>query len=250
MRSSTFIIIFISLLTGVVALVLSLMYTGLKDIHDENEAIFNKKSILFAIQEELGDDVAVMKMQNDEIAEIFNTSIEQIVLDATGKEVSLAEVESRGYPGGKAENVDLSKEKKKPLDERLLPLYIYTGKQENPLYIMPLKGNGLWDEVSGNIALDKDLNTIVGSSFDHVGETPGMGAEIKDNPNFRLSFVGKKLYDESGNYRSVQLVKGGASDPVHEIDGITAATLTGDGINIMLKNGIRNYEAYFKTLKN
>jgi Na+-transporting NADH:ubiquinone oxidoreductase subunit C len=249
-RSSTFIIIFISLLTAVVAFVLSLMYTGLKDLHDENEAIFNKKSILFAIQEELGEDVAVMQMTNDEIQAIFDSSIVQKVVDINGKEFSKEEIEAAGYLGGMAENVNLSKEKKKPIEERLLPLYIYEGNPDNPLYIMTLKGNGLWDEVSGNIALDDDFRTIVGSSFDHVGETPGMGAEIKDNPNFRLSFIGKTIYDENGNYTSVQLRKGGAINKTFEIDGITAATLTGDGINIMLDKGIKSYEAYFNKLKN
>ena len=250
MRSSSFIILFISVLTAVVALVLSVLHTGLKELHDENEAIFNKKSVLFAIQEELGADVAVMKMSNEEINGIFEKSIEQKVLDNAGRELKKEEVESAGYPGGLAEHVDLSKEKKKPIGKRLLPLYIYHGTGEKTLYIMPLKGNGLWDEVSGNIAISDDMNTIVGTSFDHVGETPGMGAEIKDNPRFRLSFVGKKLYDQNGEYRSVQLVKGGARDPIHEVDGITAATLTGDGLNDMLKDGIRSYEPYFKTIKN
>lgn len=250
MRSSTFIIVFISLLTAVVAFVLSLMYTGLKDLHDENEAIFNKKSILFSIQEELGDDVSVMKMSNEEVQDIFDANIEQVVVNSKGEVLSKEDVESAGYPGGMAENVDLTKERKKAVENRLLPLYIYNGNKDNPLYIMTLKGNGLWDEVSGNIALDDDFNTIVGSSFDHVGETPGMGAEIKDNPNFRKSFIGKTIYDENGKYTSVQLRKGGAVDKAHEVDGITAATLTGEGVNRMLKNGIESYEAYFNKLKN
>ena len=249
MRSSSFIIIFISLLTAVVALVLSLLYTGLKELHDENEAIFNKKSVLIAFQEELGNDVAVMKMSNDEVNEIFTNNIEQKVLDNTGRELTREEVESIGYPGGMAENVDLSREKKKPREKRLLPLYIYHGPNDKTLFIMPLKGNGLWDEVSANIAVSDDFNTIVGSSFDHVGETPGMGAEIKDNPKFRLSFVGKKLYDDDGTYRGIQLRKGGAVDKIHEVDGITAATMTGDGVNIMLRDGIKSYEAYFTKIK-
>jgi Na+-transporting NADH:ubiquinone oxidoreductase subunit C len=225
------------------------MYTGLKDMHDENEAIFNKKSILFAINEKLGEDMNVMKMPNDKIQSIFDSSIEQKVLNAEGRELTKEDVEAAGYPGGMAENVSLSKEKKKPLENKLLPLYIYKADPDNPIYIMPLIGNGLWDEVSGNIALGNDLTTVVGASFDHVGETPGMGAEIKDNPNFRLSFIGKKIYDEDGSYTSVQLRKGGAVNKEHEVDGITAATLTGDGLNIMLKKGIKSYEPYFNTIK-
>jgi len=248
-RSSKFIIVFISLLTSIVALVLSVLFTGLKDKHDENQVIFSKKSILLAIQEELGDG-SVLDMTNQEINELFDKNIEQLVVNSEGHILDKEAVEAKGYLGGLAEDVNLSKEKKKKETDRLLPLYIYKGKKDNPIYIVTLKGSGLWDEVSGNIAIDADLNTVVGASFDHVSETPGMGAEIKDNPNFRLRFKGKKIYDESGNYRSVKLVKGGVfTDPEHEVDGITAATLTGVGVSKMLQNGIKSYEAYFKTLK-
>lgn len=248
MRSSNFIIVFITLLTSFVALVLSLLFTGLKDIHDENQAIFQKKFVLLSIQEKLGES-AVMDMSNQDVAKLFNDNIEQVVVNSKGEILDKAAVESKGYPGGMAENINLSKEKKKAEAERLLPVYIYKGEKDHPIYILSLKGNGLWDEVSGNVALDSDLNTVVGVSFDHVSETPGMGAEIKDNPNFRLKFAGKKIFDESGNYRSITLMKGGATDLVHEVDGITAATLTGAGVTRMLQNGIKSYEAYIKSIQ-
>ncbi len=249
MRSSKFIIVFISLLTSVVALVLSILFTGLKDMHDENQVIFSKKSILLAIQEELGDG-SVLDMTNDQINEVFEKSIEQLVVNVKGEILDKKAVESEGYIGGLAEDVNLSKEKKKKLEDRLLPVYVYTGKKDNPIYIVTLKGSGLWDEISGNFAIASDLNTLVGASFDHVAETPGMGAEIKDNPNFRLRFVGKKIYDENGKYRSVKVIKGGViTEPDHEVDGITAATLTGAGVTTMLQKGIQSYEAYFKTIK-
>ena len=41
-------------MTTVVALALSFMYTGLKGVHDLNEAIYAKKAILAAVQEKLG----------------------------------------------------------------------------------------------------------------------------------------------------------------------------------------------------
>ncbi len=248
MRSSNFIIVFISLLTSFVALVLSLLFTGLKDIHDENQAIFQKKFVLQSIQEKLGSG-SVMEMTNQEVAKVFNEKIEQVVVNSKGEILDKAVVESKGYPGGMAENINLSKEKKKKESERLLPVYIYKGTENSPVYIFGLRGNGLWDEVAGNVALDSDLNTVIGVSFDHVSETPGMGAEIKDNPAFRLSFIGKKIYDGQGNYRSISLMKGGVSDPDHEVDGITAATLTGNGVTKMLQNGLKSYEAYIKSIK-
>ena len=74
--------------------------------------------------------------------------------------------------------------------------------------LVSVRGSGLWDEIWGSIALEDDFNTITGATFDHKGETPGLGAEIKDNPKFPSQFVGKKIYDENGEYVSVQVKKG------------------------------------------
>ena len=146
-----------------------------------------------------------------------------------------------------AEKIDMAKERKKPESERLLPLFIYEQGGEK-YYIVSVRGNGLWDEIWGNIALESDLSTITGAAFDHKGETPGLGAEIKDNPNFAKKFKGKKIYDE-GEYVSVTVRKGGAKDPEHDVDGISGATVTADGVTEMLHRGIKYYEPYFKTLK-
>ena len=86
-------------------------------------------------------------------------------------------------------------------------------------------------------------------SYDHKQETPGLGAEIKDNAEFKKQFIGKKFYTESGEFKSVLVRKGGAKDPVYEVDGISGATITADGVSEMLERGIKAYESYFNTLK-
>ncbi|HRF37287.1 MAG TPA: FMN-binding protein, partial [Saprospiraceae bacterium] len=86
--------------------------------------------------------------------------------------------------GQLAEKINLAQEKKKPEADRLLPVFVYKDAQGKPYYILSVRGNGLWDEIWGSIALDSDMNTIAGVSFDHKGETPGLGAEIKDSPAF------------------------------------------------------------------
>ena len=107
---------------------------------------------------------------------------------------------------------------------------------------------GLWDAIWGYIALQSDMKTIVGAAFDHAGETPGLGAEIKDNPTFPARFKGKEIYTEGGKYVSVGVIKGGARDPKHEVDGISGATVTADGVSKMLYDGIKYYEPYFKSI--
>lgn len=248
MRSNNYVIGFVVTMTVVVALVLSLMATGLKPIHDRNEAIFNKKAVLAAIESELGENVKADKLPDEEVLTIFNDRIVQTVIDFNGNPVSSEEVEARGYKGGLAEHIDMKKEKKKPAEERIFPVFTYDNSGES-IYIVSIRGNGLWDEIWGNVALKDDFATVVGASFDHQGETPGLGAEIKDNPAFKKQFQGKSIYDAAGNYTSVVVRKGGARNPLYEVDGISGATVTADGVSDMLYEGLQYYQPYFKTQK-
>ncbi len=236
MHNTRYIVTFVAVLTAVVALVLSLLATGLKPIHDRNEAIYNKKAILSAIEDDLDSKAA--DMEADQIQSIFDEKIEQVVVDMEGKLVE----------GIQAEDIDMAKEKKKPLEDQRLPVYIYNGAQ-GKIYIVSVRGSGLWDEIWGSIALKNDFNTIVGAAFDHTGETPGLGAEIKDNPSFSAQFVNKKFYDDSGKFVSVGVVKGGVKNPEHQVDAISGATITCNGVDEMLDRGIRYYEPYFSKEK-
>jgi len=243
-NSSKYIIGFTALLTAFVALVLSLMYTGLKEKHKQNELLFEKRAVLGAIQDKVGKNIA--DLNDDEILQIFNTNIKQLVLNTKGDVLNPQEVEKKGYKGGKAENIDMKVEMKKPKDARLLPLYVYKGKDGKELYITRLFGKGLWDEISGYLALSSDKNTVVGASFDHKGETPGMGAEMKDNPKFSAQFKGKTIFDKDGKLVSINVRKGGAINKNHDVDAISGATLTSNGITNMLKSSLENYYQYLK----
>ena len=127
---------------------------------------------------------------------------------------------------------------------RILPLYEYKGKEK--IYIMSVIGSGLWDLIWGNIAVRSDKSTVVGASFDHAGETPGLGAEIKDNPKYPASFAGKKIYNASGDYVGITSRKGGAVDPDHDVDGLSGATVTADGVTEMVVRGLKYYEPYLQ----
>ncbi len=236
------------MMTVIVALVLSVMSTALKPVHQLNESIFNKKAVLAAIQSKLGDNVKASKLPSNDVLRIFDESIEQKVINDKGVELSPEEVEKRGYKGGLAENVDMAKDKKKPAADRIYPLYVFDYNGEK-IYVVTVRGSGLWDEIWGNIALASDFKTVVGASFDHKGETPGLGAEIKDNPSFSAQFTGKKIRSEAGEYTSIVVRKGGARNPVNEVDGISGATVTADGVGDMLYDGIKSYLPYFENLK-
>ncbi len=245
MHSTAYVIRFILIITAVAALVLAMLFTSLKPRHDKNEAVYNKRAFLSAVQIPLGQDVA--DLSDDEVQQIFDTQVKQYVVNMDGEELSEAQVMDHGYKAGLAENVDMAKERKRPEDERYLPVFLFE-QGGDEYYIISVRGNGLWDEIWGNVALEDDFETIAGVAFDHKGETPGLGAEIKDNPAFSRQFVGKKLYDSEGNYTSVVVRKGGAKNDRYEVDGISGATITANGVTEMMYRGVKYYKPFFETV--
>lgn len=233
-------------MTIIVALVLALMVDGLKGIHAENESVYNKKGILSAIGEQIGKDVSTMS--NDEVQEIFEKQIVQKVVNSKGEELTPEQIKSACGVSSAVE-IDLGKEAKKPEGQRLLPIFTFTDSKKKTYNILYVRGKGLWDEIWGYVAFSDDWNTISGEAFDHKGETPGLGAEIKDNKAWYSQFTGKKLYNQAGEYKSISVVKGGIKDADHQVDGIAGATITAKGVDEMLRRGLKYYEPYIKKVK-
>ncbi|MEZ4992347.1 MAG: NADH:ubiquinone reductase (Na(+)-transporting) subunit C [Saprospiraceae bacterium] len=240
--STRYVIIFVTVMTTIVAVMLTGYRQVTYPLAERNADIFNKRAILSAVEDYLGDGKTVADLSDAQVGETFGEGgefgkVDQVVLDMSGQEVK----------DMTADEIDMAKEKKKPENQRKLPLYVYHQGGET-YYILSVRGSGLWDAIWGNIALKSDLNTVVGAAFDHAGETPGLGAEIKDNPAFAAQFKGKEIYDD-GQYVSVAVVKGGAKDPEHQVDAISGATVTSVGVSNMLYQGIKNYEPYFNTIR-
>jgi len=238
---------FVLIMTTLVALTLAGLFTFLKPVHEANEALYNKKAILYAVASKL--DTPISKMSPEKIDDIFTNSIDQKVVNQRGEEISKEDVIAAGYKGGRAEDVNIRKEKRKSDADRLLPFYTYTDSKGDKSYIVSIVGNGLWDEIWGNVALESNVNTIAGVAFDHQAETPGLGAEIKDNTSWKNQFTGKNLYASNGDFKSIDVVKGGSKGGPHEVDGISGATITADGVAEMLDRGIVYYQPYFEKIK-
>ena len=115
------------------------------------------------------------------------------------------------------------------------------GKQK---YVFPLKGMGLWGGISGFVSVDDDLNTIYGAYFNHESETAGLGAEIKDSREWQERFKGKKIFSADGSL-AIGVVKK-VEQPESQVDAVTGATLTSNGVNDMLREGL---EQYIKAIK-
>ena len=103
--------------------------------------------------------------------------------------------------------------------------------------VVSLKGMGLWGGISGYIAIDPE-GKVYGAYFNHEGETAGLGAEIKDSQEWQEKFIGKKVFDE--NYNVILSVVKKVEDPESQVDCVTGATLTSNGVDAMLKDCLKN----------
>ena len=135
---------------------------------------------------------------------------------------------------------------------RRLPLFVGRDKDGVTLYVAPIRGKGLWDAIWGYVAMDANM-IVQGAYFDHKGETPGLGANIKQR-YFMDDFIGEHLMSDAGVFKGIRVAKGN-NDPKneektdYEVDAIAGATITGDGVSAMIKSDLKLYVPYFKSLK-
>jgi len=106
------------------------------------------------------------------------------------------------------------------------------------IFVASLKGMGLWGGISGYVAVDRDCK-VYGAYFNHDSETAGLGAEIKDSQAWQEKFIGKQIYDDNGNV--VLSVVKKVENPETQVDCVTGATLTSNGVDAMLKDGLKNF---------
>lgn len=227
--SNRYIFIFSAVMVIAVATLLSLAATLLQPRQQKNLEIEKKKSMLESI------GVASTRETTEVLYDKYIKK--SFVLNSKGEVVD----------GVDAFKVVLNVEQKKPLDQQYLPVFDATPDDGEKLIILPVEGKGLWGPIYGYVSLKSDLNTIYGVTFDHKGETPGLGAEINTTP-FESMFIGKKLY-EADKFVSIGVLKGGAKpDDPHNVDAISGGTITSKGLEKMLLDCLSKYNGYL--LKN
>ncbi|MEP5612481.1 MAG: NADH:ubiquinone reductase (Na(+)-transporting) subunit C [Cyclobacteriaceae bacterium] len=239
-RSNTYIILFAIGLTIVLGGALSLTSVGLKPLQDIQVELDTKKKILGAVM-----DISNIE-DPEEILKMYSERVKSVVVDYEGNELT---TDAKGNPYV-AEKVNIQKNSKLDPKERAYPVFMFTENGEVEAYIFPTFGAGLWDWISSYVAFGKDLNTIKGIAFDHKGETPGLGARLTE-PGVQGRFEGKKVFDQSNNLISVKMVKGEGNTGLseHEVDGLSGATMTTKGVNVMLMKYLECYSAYIEKVK-
>lgn len=216
---------------------LSLTSVGLKPLQDKQVELDTKKKILGAVM--TLDDEATP----EEILELYSKRVRSILVDIDGNIVENAAIS--------AEKVNIGKNHKLAPEDRNYPVFIFMrDSSEVEAYILPVFGAGLWDWISGFVALGEDLNTIKGVAFDHKQETPGLGARITEE-KVKARFKGKTIF-EGDELVSVVMIKGEGSRTdldLHEVDGMSGATMTAKGLNVMLKDYLECYLGFIEKNK-
>ena len=226
----------------IVGALLAFMASALSAKISENERLEKQQNILYAmgVNENEGAG-SVSFIGTDKVAEAFNTYIkEQIILE--GDKIT---------KDPNAYLIDLKKEETNAKAGKTRKLPVFIGEKDNKeFYIIPMRGKGLWDAIWGFVAVDKNM-IVQGVYFDHKGETPGLGANIKQR-YFMDDFIGESILNND-NYVGITVAKGN-NDPTNEtkddneVDALAGATITGDGVSAMIKQSVALYKPFLQTI--
>ncbi len=247
MYSNAYIFRYAAIMVILVAAILSTAAMLLKPYQERNISIDKMQGILASVSIEATSENAIEKYDK------YVTS--ELVIDPDGNVVS--EYKNGAFVKGDQRAFDMSMKvelyKKAKGENYTLPLLVADINNVKS-YIIPLYGKGLWGPVWGNIAVKENGSTVIGVSFDHKSETPGLGAEISTKP-FEDQFIGKEIMNSEGEFMSIKVVKGGIdmipeSLRIHGVDAISGGTITSNAVADMLNDCLESYVPFLKNTGN
>lgn len=240
---NSYTVFFAIIMVIIVGTLLAFTASALKERIAENKRIEKQQNILYAMGVNENEGNKANFVSKDKVGEIFKKYITNQLVIQEGKESQ----DENAYL------IDIKKEQESAKDgnARRLPLFI--GEREGKkFYIAPIRGKGLWDAIWAYVAMDENM-VVQGAYFDHKGETPGLGANIKER-FFMDDFIGEHLMFND-TFKGITVSKSNG-DPKNEdktdneVDAIAGSTITGDGVTAMIRNELMLYVPYFKNLKN
>ena len=232
-NSNKYTFLFSAVMVVIVASVLAFAAESLKPFQKENVKNEKMQNILASCG---------IEVERDVVEPVYNKYIvEELLLDIEGKIIEGGDLNPF--------DVDVLREFKTG-GQQNFPIYVCQLDNGDMIYVFPMIGKGLWGPIWGYAAVGSDFNTLVGATFDHKSETPGLGAEIR-YADFQEPFKGKKIFGEDGDFMSVKVVKGGV-DPsdLHGVDAISGGTITSNGVSEMLERTFKAYEPFLKSKMN
>jgi len=222
-NSNSYTYIFAIAMVVIVASLLSIAATSLKPFQDKNIELEKKSDILSSIG---------VIGENPEL--LFSEYITDQLVIQDGRVVS-SDIA--------AFDIDMAAAVKESNNSRKVPLF-KAEKNGNIFYVIPMRGTGLWGPIWGYVSLKGDGNTILGASFDHKKETPGLGAEIS-TPIFQDQFPDKVLFSQTRD--GIEVRKGDAYG-LQQVDGISGGTITSVGVQTMLEDCLVPYKEFLLKL--
>lgn len=238
-KGDGYVLVFAVVVCLVCSILLAVSESALKPYKEENVRIDKRFNILKA----LGVNVYTnghKRIPPVLVNEIYNRDVQEFVLD--GK---------TGAPVEGKKPADVNPDE---FDARTkLPLYVRRDASGQPMtYAFPVSGKGLWSTIYGYMALRSDLATVSGATFYKHGETPGLGGEVEAEW-FQKNFQDKVVFKD-GKRVPLRVIKGKVADNFpegnpHAVDGISGATITGDGVAKFLNADLDRYENYFRTIR-
>lgn len=228
-NSNSYIIIYSTVLVLIVAFLMAFVFQALKPAQDVNVALDKKKQILAALNiRDLDNEASAQKYAEVVVADQ--------ILDESGTVVK------PGTKGGENDGFALGS-----ADYKAGKLALYVCNIDGQTkYVIPVYGMGLWGPIWGYVAIDDDKNTVYGAYFNHESETAGLGAEIKDSRTWQAQFHGKKIFKEGQQGVALSVLKkSDVKDPTTQCDAVTGATLTTNGVSLMLHDCLGKYNAFF-----
>ncbi len=227
-----YIFLFTFILIGVVAVILSSLATSLAPQIAKNNETKKQMDLLQSI------GIESTRANAQEMYNKYIGSNPSYIINDKGQVLE-----------GTAFDIDIRtqhRDKSLAESDKKYPLFI-ANKNGEMLYIVPVVGKGLWGPIWGYISLKDDKRTIYGVSYDHQGETPGLGAEIKQK-FFTDRYVGETVADADLNFNEITIVKDGSGTQPLKVDGITGGTITSKGVEEMVNRTMKIYLNYLKTI--
>jgi Na+-transporting NADH:ubiquinone oxidoreductase subunit C len=217
-NSNVYTVVYASVMVIIVAFMLAFVASALKETQDANVANDTKGQILTA----LGYDKATIN-----VAEVYSEKVQDnLFVDG---ELKAYEDDFNTTYGSLIKNGELH-------------VFTATTAQDEKAYVIPVVGRGLWGGLWGYIAVNETKDKVLGTYFYHESETAGLGARIGEKW-FQDQFIGKPIFGEDGNV-VLTVVKAGAAQAENEVDGVTGATLTVNGVSAMVKDGLTAYAKF------
>lgn len=225
----------------VCSVLVSAAAVSLHNRQERNKELDKVKNILIAGE---------LPTRDVDILQVFQENIRTVVVDLdNGQALSEAQ-----YPKGfDPKKFNLKEVADSPVFGKAIPadkdiinvqrmpkymaVYQVTSGNQVDKVILPIYGKGLWSTLYGFLALGKNFSTVEGITFYEHGETPGLGGEV-DNVSWKASWKGKEAFDAQGKL-ALEVIKGKVDElepaAVHQVDGLSGATLTTRGLDAIVK---------------